>query len=102
MVYYVINDMLQTPHKGIIIEIGKKTKFEKVKVNDWKLFDWVQYNKESGILLANLGKKWTKNGQNANVDSMATELQNWLKELVDKLKRPRLSQTIHLLGLPPK
>ena len=46
--------MLQTPHKGIIIEIGKKTKFEKVKVIDWKSFDWIQYNNESRILLANL------------------------------------------------
>ena len=77
--WYLIEDMLQTPHKGIIIEIGKKPKFEKVKVIDWKSFDWSQYKKESEIFLTNLYRKWSMNDKKADVEGMATELQNGLQ-----------------------
>ena len=55
--WYTIDDFLQTPHKGIIIEAGKKEKHQKTKVIDWEAFDWTRYSSESKMVLQKLYKK---------------------------------------------
>ena len=87
--WYIIEDFLQTPHKGIIIEAGKKEKFKKTKVIDWKTFDWNQYRNETKIVLESLNEKW-KNNTLTPVDQMAKEMQDSLQNLVSSIGKTKM------------
>ena len=41
----LIPDKLQTPHKGIIIDVGPAKVDNKRKIIDWEKFEWKQYEK---------------------------------------------------------
>ena len=87
--WYTIDDFLQTPHKGIIIEAGKKEKHQKTKVIDWKAFDWTRYSSESKMVLQKLYKKWKDPKVKETVNEMANNLQDQLQNIVTNIGKTK-------------
>ena len=55
-----IDDELQTPHKGILLDIGQQHQKEKKTIIDWKKFNWQKYKIESKVILNKLIQEWTE------------------------------------------
>ena len=83
MKWNTIEDMLQTPHKGIIIEYGDKADFIKRKTIDWKKFDWSEYERTSKVCLHDLIKKWEKD--DSTIEEKVEEVKNLLLSLIQKI-----------------
>ena len=90
MKWYTIDDMLQTPHKGIIIEFGNKKEFKKEKVIDWKNFNWIQYECQSKELLSKFLNKWNVSDKESDVHSMAEEFQSGLQGLINQIAKTKV------------
>ena len=87
--WQVIDDFLQTPHKGIIIEAGKKEKFQKTKIIDWHAFDWTRYSIESKSVLKKLYSKWKDPKIKVLVNEMAKDMQDSLQKLVTDIGKTK-------------
>ena len=72
VIWPIIDDDLQTPHEGIITEIGKKTQLLREKVIDWhwRTFDWSMCQTIIGSSLKRLCEKWMNVG-NFEADLMS-------------------------------
>ena len=83
-----IEDELQTPHKGIIIDIGEQPTKEKKTIVDWKKFNWQRYTIESKGTLKKLIQEW-KN-KNLPVESMAEQLKKGIEDLSEQIAEKKI------------
>ena len=95
-----IPDELQTPHKGIIIDVGSSKKDEKRKVIDWKKFEWDKYSKNSKDLLKNLAERWRS--ENLSVPTMSSELRQCLEGEVEGIAKKKMVSNHSKPWIDPK
>ena len=95
-----IPDELQTPHKGIIIDVGSSKKDEKRKVIDWKKFEWDKYSKNSKDPLKNLAERWRS--ENLSVPTMSSELRQCLEGEVEGIAKKKMVSNHSKPWIDPK
>jgi len=85
----VIDDDLRTPHEGLLTDVGKRAKFERREVINWKSFDSEAYCKATKSKLNSLYDKWQMQ-QDLSADMMARELTANIQECVDLIAKKKI------------
>jgi len=79
-----IDDDLNTPHEGILFDVGDQSIADRKEVIDWKSFDCKQYKEESGSRLSELTERWINN-PDLCCDVMVEELNECIQGCVEKV-----------------
>jgi len=77
-----IDDDLNSPHLGILMNIGHKRETVRKHVIDWPNFDWSAYRVRSRVMLSELKNKWLIN-TSISTDVMADELSTGIQKCVN-------------------
>ena len=85
----VIDDYLRTPHEGLLIDVGKRAKFERREVINWRSFDWKAYREETKSKLNSLYDQWQMQ-KDLSVDVMVGELTTNIQECVDLIAKKKI------------
>jgi len=80
----IIDDDLNTPHEGILFDVGEQSTQERKEVIDWKSFQWKQYKEESGSKLSELKERWISDPL-SSCDEIVKELDECISECVEKV-----------------
>ena len=80
----VISDDLNTPHEGIMFDIGERIPVSRREIIDWSNFDWLAYNSKTHDKLGSLRDRWF-DGCKLNSDDMVQQLTECIQECIESV-----------------